>query len=85
MLTIDTERDGEVGALPGVMAYGATEAEARQKATALVLRAIADRAEHGEPVPEEARAFKEIGPRMLAGISKSPDCSQKIGRLLVTG
>ena len=37
MLTIDVEREedgrwiGEVTALPGVMAYGTTEAEARQK------------------------------------------------------
>jgi predicted RNase H-like HicB family nuclease len=39
------------------MAYGVTEAEARQRAVALAFRAIADRIEHGEPVPEEARAL----------------------------
>ena len=61
MLTIGVEREadgrwiGEVTALPGVMAYGASETEARQKAAALALRVIADRLEHGEPVPEEAR------------------------------
>jgi predicted RNase H-like HicB family nuclease len=39
MLTIDVEREqggrwiGEVTALPGVMVYGTTEAEVRQKAT----------------------------------------------------
>jgi len=35
----------------GVLAYGATEAEVRAKTTALALRVIADRIEHGEPVP----------------------------------
>ncbi len=57
MLKIEIEREvdgrwiGEVVELPGVLAYGATEAEARLKTTALALRAIADRIEHGEPVP----------------------------------
>lgn len=63
MLTIEVQKEddgrwiGEVVALPGVMAYGATEAEARRKTAALVLRVIADRIDHGEPVPEEARAL----------------------------
>lgn len=66
MLTIDVEREedgrwiGEVTALPGVMAYGTTEAEARQRVAALALRVIADRIEHGEPVPEEARALSAL-------------------------
>jgi predicted RNase H-like HicB family nuclease len=66
MLRIDVEREadgrwiGEIGALPGVMAYGMTEAEVRQKVAALALRVIADRIEHGEPVPEEARALFAI-------------------------
>ena len=57
MLKIEIEREedgswiGEVPDLPGVMAYGASEAEARLKVTALALRVIADRLEHGEPVP----------------------------------
>jgi predicted RNase H-like HicB family nuclease len=57
MLKIEIEREqdgrwiGEVPELPGVMAYGATEAEVRVKTTALALRVIADRIEHGEPVP----------------------------------
>jgi predicted RNase H-like HicB family nuclease len=57
MLKIETDREedggwiGEVPELPGVLAYGATEAEARVKTTALALRAIADRLESGEPVP----------------------------------
>lgn len=61
MIKIEIEREedgrwiGEVPALPGVVVYGATEAEARTKAIALALRVIADRIEHGEPVPAEAR------------------------------
>jgi predicted RNase H-like HicB family nuclease len=57
MLKIEIEREadgrwiGEVPELPGVLAYGATEAEARRKVTALALRVIADRIEHSEPVP----------------------------------
>jgi predicted RNase H-like HicB family nuclease len=63
MLTIEVELEedgrwiGEVPALAGVIAYGTSEAEARQKAAALALRVIADRMEHGEAVPEEARAL----------------------------
>ncbi|HEX4081147.1 MAG TPA: type II toxin-antitoxin system HicB family antitoxin [Rhizomicrobium sp.] len=62
MLRIEVDREedgrwiGEVRALPGVLAYGATELEARIKAEALALRVIADRIEHGEPVPSEVRA-----------------------------
>jgi predicted RNase H-like HicB family nuclease len=54
-IEIEREEDGrwlaEVPALPGVLAYGASRAEARTKATALALRVIADRIENGEPVP----------------------------------
>ncbi len=61
MLKIEIAREedgrwiGEVPALPGVLAYGKSEAEARMNVTALALRVIADRIEHGEPVPNEAR------------------------------
>jgi predicted RNase H-like HicB family nuclease len=61
MLKIEIAREddgrwiGEVPDLPGVLVYGATEAEARAKAEALAFRVIADRIEHGEPVPLEAR------------------------------
>lgn len=63
MLTIDTEKEddgrwvAEVTALPGVMAYGTSEVETREKAAAFALRVIADRLEHGEPVPDEARSL----------------------------
>jgi predicted RNase H-like HicB family nuclease len=49
MRRIEIEREGdgrwigEVSELPGVLAYGSTEAEARIKRTALALRVIADR------------------------------------------
>ena len=63
MLTIEIGREedgrwiGEVRELPGVMAYGATEDEARNKVAALALRVIADRIEHGELAPIAARDF----------------------------
>lgn len=59
MLRIESEREedgrwiAEVPALPGVLAYGATEAEASAKVKALALRVIADRLENGEPLPRE--------------------------------
>jgi predicted RNase H-like HicB family nuclease len=60
-IEIDRETDGrwigEIPAIPGVMAYGATEAEAKNRTAALALRVVADRIEHGEPVPPEAREF----------------------------
>jgi predicted RNase H-like HicB family nuclease len=61
MLKIEIEREddgrwiAEVPALPGVLVYGATESDARTKVTALAFRVIADRIEHGEPIPTEAR------------------------------
>ncbi|MGE0256122.1 MAG: nucleotidyltransferase domain-containing protein [Alphaproteobacteria bacterium] len=49
MLRIEFEREddgrwiGDIPALPGVMAYGATRAEAQAKVEALALRVLADR------------------------------------------
>lgn len=63
MLRVEFEREddgrwiAEIPALPGVMAYGATRQEARSKAEALALRTLADRLEHGEPVPELGGLF----------------------------
>lgn len=49
---IEREEDGrwiaEVLELPGALAYGATQDEARAKVQALALRVVADRLEHGE-------------------------------------
>jgi predicted RNase H-like HicB family nuclease len=59
MLRVETEREddgrclAEVPALPGVLGYGATDAEARSKVIALALRVIAERIENGEALPRE--------------------------------
>jgi predicted RNase H-like HicB family nuclease len=49
---LEQEKDGrwiaEVPQLPGVLAYGTSQAEARAKVQALALRVVADRLEHGE-------------------------------------
>ncbi len=51
-IELERETDGrwiaEIPALPGVLAYGATEADAFAAAEALALRVLADRLEHGE-------------------------------------
>jgi predicted RNase H-like HicB family nuclease len=65
MLLIESEQEedgrwiAEVVALPGVLAYGATKAEAGAKAKALALRVIADRLENGEQLPREIADFFE--------------------------
>jgi predicted RNase H-like HicB family nuclease len=65
MLKIELEREedgrwiAEVPALPGVMTYGATEAQAQAKVQVLALRVIADRLENGEPLPLEIAAVFE--------------------------
>lgn len=55
-IEIEREEDGrwiaEVPDLPGVVAYGSTEAEARARVQALALRVVADRLEHGEVSPD---------------------------------
>ena len=59
---IELEEDGrwiaEVPALPGVLAYGATREEAVARVETLALRVLADRLEHGEPVPELSALFQ---------------------------
>jgi predicted RNase H-like HicB family nuclease len=59
-IEIEQEEDGrwiaEIPELPGVLVYGDSPDEARVKATALALRVIADRIEHGEPVPDRVTA-----------------------------
>jgi predicted RNase H-like HicB family nuclease len=58
---VEKEEDGrwiaEVPALRGAMAYGATKKEAVAKVEALVLRALADKIEHGEETPELSHVF----------------------------
>jgi predicted RNase H-like HicB family nuclease len=66
MLRIETEHEedgrwlAEVPALPGVLIYGATDSEARSKATALALRVIADRVENGEALPREIAGLFQL-------------------------
>lgn len=59
MLKIETEQEldgrwiAEVPSLPGVLAYGKNESDANSNVQALALRVLADRLEHGEPLPGE--------------------------------
>lgn len=60
-IDIEKEEDGrwiaEVSDLPGVLAYGKTREDAIAKVEALALRAIADRIDHGETIPELDELF----------------------------
>ena len=60
-IEIEQETDGrwiaEAPDLPGVMAYGATQAEAIRKVETLALRVMADRLEHGEDIPQVNAVF----------------------------
>ena len=62
-LKIELERESdnrwiaEVMELPGCMAYGKTRTDALAKAKVLALRVLADRFEHGEPVPAGDELF----------------------------
>ena len=55
-IEIELESDGrwiaEVPDLPGVLAYGSSEQEAKARVQALALRVVADRLEHGEASSE---------------------------------
>ena len=63
MLQIEFEQEddgrwiAEIPALPGAMAYGATQNEAKAKVEALALRTFADRIEQGEIVSELTEFF----------------------------
>ncbi|MFY9700308.1 MAG: type II toxin-antitoxin system HicB family antitoxin [Rhodoplanes sp.] len=63
-IEIEREEDGhwlaEVPALPGVLSYGATDTEARSKATALALRVVAERIENGEALPRELAGMFQL-------------------------
>lgn len=60
-IEVEQEDDGrwiaEVPALPGVMAYGQSRQEAVERVQSLSLRVLADRLDHGEPVPEMGDVF----------------------------
>lgn len=57
-LSIETEREedgrwlAEVPQLSGVMVYDPTREQAIVRAQALTLRVLADRLEHGDPIPD---------------------------------
>jgi predicted RNase H-like HicB family nuclease len=55
-IELEREDDGrwiaEVPHFPGVMAYGDSRESAIRAVETLALRVLADRLEHGEPVPE---------------------------------
>jgi predicted RNase H-like HicB family nuclease len=65
MLKVETEKEddgrwiAEVPAVPGVMTYGDTEAQARARVKVLALRVISDRHENGEPLPQEIASVFE--------------------------
>jgi predicted RNase H-like HicB family nuclease len=70
MFRIENEQDddgrwiAEIPALPGVLAYGSTKADANAKAQVLALRVIADRLENGEPLTSGVAAV--IAPKNRA-------------------
>ena len=62
-MKIETEREedgrwiAEVPDLPGVVVYGDNKEDAILNVNALALRALADRIEHGEEIPEIRDVF----------------------------
>jgi predicted RNase H-like HicB family nuclease len=58
-IVFDREDDGrwiaEIESLPGVLAYGASKAEAQSKVEALALRIVADRIEVDQSTPDQVR------------------------------
>ena len=63
-IEVEKEEDGrwlsEIPELPGVLAYGRTREEAIAGAQVLALRVLADRLEHGEPVPAMGEVFAVV-------------------------
>ena len=61
---IERETDGrwiaEVADLAGVLAYGETCEEAVRRAQALALHVLAERLEHGEPLPHADTVFSIV-------------------------
>ena len=60
-IEIEKEDDGrwiaEIPDLPGVMCYGSTRSDAISKVQILALRVLADKLEHGEPIPVLQKVF----------------------------
>lgn len=66
MYRVETEEEAdgrwiaEVPEVPGVLVYGPSRDEAIRKAQALCLRVLADRLEHGEPLPKVQNVFSIV-------------------------
>jgi predicted RNase H-like HicB family nuclease len=66
MYRVETEQEddgrwiAEVAELPGVLAYGQSREEAVRKAQALSLHVLAERLEHGEPLPQVENVFSIV-------------------------
>ena len=60
-IELEQEQDGrwiaEIPDLAGVLVYGQTRDEAIARAQALALRVLAERLEHGEPLPQLQGVF----------------------------
>jgi predicted RNase H-like HicB family nuclease len=63
-IELEQEADGrwivEVPDLPGVLTYGTSRDEAIRKAQALSLRAVADRLDNNEPIPQVQTVFSIV-------------------------
>ena len=61
---VEQEDDGrwiaEVSELPGVVVYGQSRDEAVRRAQILALRVLAERLEHGEPLPKVDAVFSIV-------------------------
>jgi predicted RNase H-like HicB family nuclease len=59
VVEVEQEDDGrwiaDILDVPGVLAYGATEEQAIEQAAELLVRVLADRLEHGEPLGVDLR------------------------------
>lgn len=64
IIEAEDEDDGrwltDIPALSGVLAYGQSREEAIARAQVLALRVLADRPEHGEPVPAMGEIFAVV-------------------------
>jgi len=66
MYKVETEQEAdgrwiaEVPELTGVLVYGQSRDEAIRKAQALSLRVLAERLEHGEPLPQVENVFSIV-------------------------
>jgi len=82
VLRIETQREldgrwiAQVPAIPGLLAYGTTEAAARKRVEGFAMLVINDRMKNGEPLPHELasamKARKQESPQALPIGSRRP-------------